>query len=129
MDLRNVGKVEDAVSSSSNWIRNIIFPLYIFPSMVNRPHKNASGFYVIQGHNYQTVTGSRQQVMHGTAYKTKGELKKSDLMFNKWGRIVSKKKHLTAKKERRLEKHGFFAEKGKFGYVKKTPRRSTRKSK
>ena len=29
------------------------------------------------------------------------------------------KKHNTAKKEKRLEKAGFFAEKGKFGFVKK----------
>jgi hypothetical protein len=40
---------------------------------------------------------------------------------------VSKKKHLTAKKEKRLEKHGYFAQKGKFGYVKKTVRRGRKK--
>jgi len=69
--------------------------------------------------------------MNGTAYKTSGELKKKDLMMNKWGRIVSSKKHKTAKKEKRLEKHGYFAKKGKFGYVKKTARKSrkSRKSK
>jgi hypothetical protein len=76
--------------------------------------------YTIHGHKYHAVTGSRQQVMHGTAYKTKGELKKHDLMFNKWGRIVSRKKHATAKREKRLQKYGYFAKKGKFGYVKKT---------
>jgi hypothetical protein len=52
--------------------------------------------------------------------------KKSDLMMNKWGRIVSEKKHNTAKKEKRLEKSGYFAKKGSFGYVKKT---GTRKRK
>jgi hypothetical protein len=41
-------------------------------------------------------------------------------MMNKWGRIVSLVKHRTAKKEKRLEKAGYFAKKGKFGYVKKT---------
>ena len=41
-----------------------------------------------------------------------------DLMKNKWGRIVSKKKHMTAKKEKRLQKHGYTAKKGKFGAVK-----------
>jgi hypothetical protein len=46
--------------------------------------------------------------------------------MNKWGRIVSADKHKTAKKEKRLEKAGYFAKKGKFGYVKKN---STRKSK
>ena len=37
---------------------------------------------------------------------------------------------MTAKKEKRLEKHGFYAEKGKFGFIKKTPKaakRTTRK--
>ena len=40
--------------------------------------------------------------------------------MNKNGRIVSRKKHETAKKEKRLEKYGYFAKKGKFGYVKMT---------
>jgi hypothetical protein len=43
--------------------------------------------------------------------------------MNKWGRIVSKKKHATAKKEKRLQKFGFFAKKGSFGYVRKTSKR------
>ena len=63
-------------------------------------------------------TGSRAQVWHGTALKTSGGLKKSDLLMNKNGRIVSKKKHNTAKKEKRLEKAGFKPEKGVFGFVK-----------
>jgi hypothetical protein len=44
-------------------------------------------------------------------------------MMNKWGRIVSEKKYKTAKKEKRLQKYGFFAKKGKFGYVKRSTRR------
>jgi hypothetical protein len=44
-------------------------------------------------------------------------------MMNKWGRIVSRKKHATAKKEKRLQKHGYFAKKGSFGYVKKTAKK------
>ncbi len=39
-------------------------------------------------------TGSKAQVWHGTALKTTGGLKKEDLMMNKRGRIVSKKKHV-----------------------------------
>jgi hypothetical protein len=38
--------------------------------------------------------------------------------MNKWGRIVSLNKHVTAKKEMRLKKYGYSAKKGKFGYVK-----------
>jgi hypothetical protein len=44
------------------------------------------------------------------------------------GRIVSAKKHKTAKKELRLQKYGYFAQKGKFGYVKKSSSRKSRKS-
>ena len=65
--------------------------------------------------------GSRAEVWHGTAKKTSGGLTKKDLMKNKAGRIVSRAKHFTAKKEMRLVKHGFTAKKGKFGYVKVTP--------
>ena len=95
--------------------------------MVHRPHKDAtSGLYNIQGHTYKQVIGSRQQVWNGTAHKTPGLLTKSHLMMNKWGRIVSRKKHLTAKKEKRLQKNGFYAQKGKFGFVKREGTRKNR---
>ena len=86
--------------------------------MTKRPHRSADGTYTINGKSYKELFGSRHQVMNGTAYKTAGELTKSQLMMNKWGRIVSRKKHATAKKEKRLVKHGYTAKKGKFGYVK-----------
>ena len=62
--------------------------------------------------------GTRAQVWHGTSKKTSGGLTKSDLMMNKSGRIVSKSKHFSAKKENRLLKHGYGTQKGKFGFVK-----------
>ena len=86
--------------------------------MTKRPHRSADGAYHINGKKFKELFGSRQQVMNGTSYKTAGELTKSHLMMNKWGRIVSRKKHATAKKEKRLVKHGYTAKKGKFGYVK-----------
>ena len=64
----------------------------------------------------QTI-GSRRQVWNGTAKKTSGGLTKSDLMMSH-GRIVSKSKHFSAKKEMRLLKYGYGTKKGKFGYVK-----------
>jgi len=70
--------------------------------------------------------GSRAEVFHGNAKKTTGGLTKKDLIKNKWGEIVSRKKHLTAKKEKRLEKHGFFAVKGKFGFVKSKTTKKTK---
>lgn len=43
--------------------------------------------------------GSRAQVMHGTAVKTAGGLRKSDLKKNAAGAIVSKKQSARAKRE------------------------------
>ncbi len=64
------------------------------------------------------AVGSRAMVMHGTAHHTSGGLTKRDLKYNKWGRIVSKKRSTLAKKTRRLEKAGYKATKGKFGVKK-----------
>jgi len=82
-----------------------------------RHKKGADGLYHINGRKFQLLVGSRAQVWHETAYKTKGDLVRADLMMNKHGRIVSRKKHNTAKKEKRLIKHGWTAKKGKFGGV------------
>ena len=91
---------------------------------MKKPVRQLDGFYHVEGKKWSELFGSRIQVMTGTAYKTTGGLNKSDLLMNKWGRIVSVKKYKTAKKEKRLEKAGYFAKKGKFGYVKKTARKS-----
>lgn len=64
------------------------------------------------------TVGTRAQVWHGTSKKTSGGLTKSDLMMNKSGRIVSRSKHFSAKKEQRLLKNGYGTQKGKFGFVK-----------
>jgi hypothetical protein len=72
---------------------------------------------------FEQTTGTRAQVWHGTAKKTSGGLTKTALMMNKHGRIVSRKKHNTAKKEKRLVKAGFLTKKGQFGFIKKGTRR------
>lgn len=91
--------------------------------------KSADGFYHIKGKKYPFLRGARRQVWAGTAYMTEGGLTRDNLHYNKRGRIVSKKKFHTAKKEKRLQKHGYFTKKGKFGYVKKgTKSRSKSKS-
>ena len=81
--------------------------------------KAADGKYHHNGKKYDVLIGSRAEVWHGKAYKTNGNLTRKDLIMNNRGRIVSKKKHNTAKKEKRLEKAGYFTQKGKFGFVKK----------
>jgi hypothetical protein len=82
------------------------------------------------------TTGSRAEVMHGSAAHTSGGLIKKDLKYNKWGRIVSRRMSESAKKDNRLVKHGYTAKKGKFGPVKikknkknKTSKRKTMKKK
>lgn len=73
------------------------------------------------------TVGSRAEVWHGTAEKTPGGLTKSHLMKNKHGRIVSKKKHATAKKNNYLVKAGFLTKKGHFGFIKKGSRKHSSK--
>tara|TARA_Y100001936_G_C15737556_1_gene489271 strand:- start:67 stop:363 length:297 start_codon:yes stop_codon:yes gene_type:complete len=93
---------------------------------MKRVRQAEDGKYYIKGKGYPELVGSREKVWNETAYKTPGGLTKDNLVMNKRGRIVSKTKYVTAKKEKRLEKHGYFAKKGKFGYVKKN---KTRKNK
>ena len=75
--------------------------------------------------------GSRAEVYHGKAKMTKGRLKKGDLVKNKIGRIVSKKKLSQSKnpKFNPLLRRGLQVKKGskKFGVVK--PSNNNKKSK
>lgn len=74
--------------------------------------------------------GSRAQVMRGNAMQTSGGLKKSQLKYNKDGKIVSIKASNRAKKENRLVKAGFKTTKGEFKLFKNNDkRRSNRRSK
>jgi hypothetical protein len=95
--------------------------------MTKKPIRQLDGYYYIKGKKWKELFGSREQVYNGTSYKTEGGLTKKDLFFNKNGRIVSAKKHKTATAEKRLEKYGYSARKGRFGYVRKTQKK--RKSK
>jgi hypothetical protein len=61
------------------------------------------------------TVGSKAQVFHGNADKTKGGLTRKDLMQTKRGKIVSKKQHAAGKKAiTRLRKLGYVAKKGTF---------------
>tara|TARA_E500000178_G_C16897157_1_gene696322 strand:+ start:784 stop:1125 length:342 start_codon:yes stop_codon:yes gene_type:complete len=96
---------------------------------MGKKYVKEDGMYVINGKKYKFLEGTRAQVFHETAFKTSGGLLKKDLLQNKNGRIVSKSKHTSAKKEKNLEKHGYFATKGKFGFVKKSPSSAKKSSK
>ena len=95
---------------------------------MKRPVRDpVKGTYTIKNKEYKELFGSREQVYNGTAYKTKAGLTNDDILMNKRGRIVSSKKYKSAKKEMRLEKHGYSAKKGKFGYVKVNKTRKQKK--
>jgi len=85
---------------------------------MTRYTKTESGHYVVAGKKHEMLEGSRAQVWHGTAVKTSGGLTKDQLHMNKHGRIVSKKKFNTARKDNRLVKAGYGTKKGQFGFVK-----------
>jgi hypothetical protein len=76
-------------------------PVFIKPRAFTR---NKDGGYTVDGNIYETLTGSRTNVFHGKSYKTTGGLKKSDLIINKYGKILSRKKSIEGKIINRLEK-------------------------
>lgn len=76
-----------------------------------------TGLSRAQRAKYQQVIGSRRQVWNGSAHHTSGGLTRGQLFMTKNGRIVSKSKHFSAKKDKRLIKAGYGTRKGKFGFV------------
>ena len=76
-------------------------PVFIKPRAFTR---NKDGGYTVDGNIYETLTGSRTNVFDGKSYKTTGGLTKSDLIINKYGKILSKKKSISEKISNRLEK-------------------------
>ena len=97
--------------------------------MVKRVHKGSDGHYHVAGGKFKVLVGSRAQVMHGTAHKTKGGLKKSSLKFNKHGKIVSRAKS-ASNPLKRLTDAGYRTKKGEFGSFhvdKKKGRKSKKK--
>lgn len=79
---------------------------------------------VVSGGAKIPAVGSHAAVWHGSAKHTSGGLTKSDLMKNKKGRIVSKKKHAQGKKAiKRLQKLGYKPKKGQFKLFTKKSKR------
>ena len=70
---------------------------------LKRLSKQSDGFYHIGSYKYAKYIGSREEVWNNVAYKTGGDLIKADLLINKEGKIVSKKKFLTESQSGRLE--------------------------
>ena len=97
--------------------------------MTKKVMKSSDGMYHVKGRKYNQLVGSRAQVWHRSAYKTSGGLTREELHMNKNGRVVSKKKHQTAKAEKRLEKAGYFTRKGKFGFVRRDDKKTRKRRK
>jgi hypothetical protein len=76
---------------------------------MKRPTKGSDGLYHIKDKKYKMLVGSRQQVWNNTAHHTSGGLVKSKLIMNTRGRIVSKDKSSSTKKENgsRFKKSGY----------------------
>ena len=71
------------------------------------------------------AVGTKAQVFHGTAKHTSGGLKKADLVQNKHGRIVSRRKQAAGRKAlKHLRAAGYTAKKGKFVLFRKSGRKS-----
>lgn len=68
---------------------------------------------------FKTRYGSRIQVWNKTSWMTTSGLKRSDLMMNKRGRIVSKKKHELGKKNKLFKKLAALTKRGKFHLITK----------
>ena len=79
---------------------------------------------IVGGATFKITEGSRRQVFNGTAKHTSGGLKKTDLMKNKPGEIVSKKASKAAKKTKNLRKFLQKKGSGEFG-PRKTKRNKT----
>lgn len=78
---------------------------------------------------FDKTFGTRAEVWHGTAKKTSGGLEHKDLMKNKHGRIVSRKKVALAKKsiKKNLFDKGYKPKKGKFVAMRKSMKKGKSK--
>ena len=96
--------------------------------------RTSDGKISVAGKKYAMLVGSRRQVWNGTAYKTghgKKSLTKKNLMMNKNGNIVSKKRSATAKKKKNLGKYLDLAKKNKgksFKKMRKSMLKSAKKT-
>ena len=84
--------------------------------MTNKTRKASDGKYHIHGKTFELLCGSRAQVAHGTAYKTKGYLTNKDLFQNKHGKYVSMKKH-KANLHGKSNLKSYLAKKGSHAFV------------
>lgn len=94
-------------------------------SLSKTPEENRGQKYKMP--EFAITVGSKAQVFHGTAKRTSGGLEKKDLVQNKHGRIVSRRKQAAGKKALKfLIRKGYKTRKGHFHLFNKY-RRMTRR--
>jgi hypothetical protein len=82
--------------------KNICFSSDNIMISLKRMTKSNDGLYHIGDQVYKQCHGSREQVWSDVAYKTTGGLTKSDLILNKHGKVISKKKFISEKMNNHL---------------------------
>ena len=97
---KNIIYEQEEQSSSERIINNIEYGT--IASSLKRLTKSSDGFFHIDGFKYSQCFGTRDEVWKRTAYKTAGGLTIHNLMINKHGKIVSKKKFIAEKDGIRL---------------------------
>jgi len=88
-------------------LEEITAKVVVEPPVLIKPRaftRNKGGGYTVDGNIYETLTGSRTDVFEGKSYKTTGGLTKSDLIINKYGKILSRNKSISGKIINRLDK-------------------------
>ena len=86
----------DDIDNQDNLIQNDIQNYETVINQLKKKYckiiKNQDGKYDIDNKIYEKLYGTREDVWNSKSYKTTGGLIKDDLMINKNGKIVSKRK-------------------------------------
>lgn len=98
---KDVQPLENTIDISNNHVNDIDYNNVC--NSMKRISKSSDGFYHIGNCKYKKCFGTRQEVWNGDAYKTTGELTKSDFIINKDGKIISKKKFIQEKEFNRFD--------------------------
>jgi len=98
---KDVQSLENTSDTSNNHVNDIDYNNV--SNSMKRIFKSSDGFYHIGDCKYKKCFGTREEVWNGDAYKTTGELTKSDFIINKAGKIISKKKFIQEKEFNRFE--------------------------
>ena len=100
-------KVLPTIESITSLREIILTPSTYIPASHERQfQKQKDGFYYIDGIQYKILTGTRDQVFNGEAYRTSGLLLKSDLIIGgkKKNKVVSINKFISSTIDNRLNK-------------------------